>query len=343
MYVDDDTWLFVVGVLYSVLGLAAAARIIVKYVNDSYEIVTAARSVYLVFTALLVYCASRATILFLVWAGDVTRDDGLTRNLYDSIPSAFFDVLQTAMIAKWVGHANDISLVLRRQEFHYGPVAIWVSVAMTVINVIVALVCVGVCRPKGAEHDNRWVWNEVLDIFSGAIYMVNGLFFGFLGLVLRSLWSPTSFAEKVMSARILFMAFFFGGMCTARGGVMIALGATQGSLHQTASTWGTPCALTVEWLCLVVSMFVLTSSRSAKQQSPSRTSTFGSAVKSMSTRRQSVARWFKSSALSRGPSTSGSTSDGGGEAPLVNEKEDDRDSELTVTSPHINADELTSS
>jgi hypothetical protein len=298
MPTDNATWNLVVAILYATLCTAAIARLAVKLACGGSD--PGGLSATLVFCSLVCYSAARSVILFLVYAGYVTHMQGVTQNLYDAIPGTFFDILQTAMIAKWVGHANDISLVLRRQEFFLGPVALWISVGMTVTNVIAAVVCAAVCHKR--EPTDDWVWNDVLNIFSGAAYIVNGLFFCGLGVAMRSLWNPTSFVDKVASARILCMAFFFGGMCAVRGGLLIAEGTVPGNMSETASSWGAPCALTAEWVCLVVSMFILTGSKGQGRQGTPTTSV---PVKSLSTRRGSFGKWFKT-ALTSGTRTQSS-------------------------------------
>jgi hypothetical protein len=195
-------------------------------------------------------------ILALIGSNEVPDDQGLLESMFDMIPSLFFCLLQTLLIAKWAGNISDIMLVLHNHTFRWFRPIVFSSVALLVLLMVATMaVLIDQSRPSPLLSDSVWV--QLVNVLSGIVYFANGVFFVSLGLLLRAKWQPATPQDVSACRRILAIATLFGGCCIARGAALMFF--VDGSRKNVAySKWGAPFVITVEWIALVTSLFGLT-------------------------------------------------------------------------------------
>jgi hypothetical protein len=229
--------------------------------------------VYIIFTVLFVYSVSRAVVTTLIAFGIISDTQDLQQVLLDCIPACFLCMLQTVMIWKWIRHLDQVSVLLGLRRTTWGEIVVIASSGALVCNVLLAI-----CAATSAYGSRSFIhitssdWATLLNVYTGCMYLFNGLCFLALGLRLHSLWASPAEADKPVRFRMLLLAGLFGFMCALRGLILllflfahsgpVAGGASESSKrHQMknvlSSNWGAPVVLICEWAFLVVVLFFL--------------------------------------------------------------------------------------
>lgn len=251
-------WYWVLGILYLGLAVAALYRLILKLRADGGSVKSKSRIVFGIYIALVAYGTTRGVVVILEADDKVPRDQDLSQTLFDMIPALLFCVLQTALIAKWVGHVSDVTFVLRHEVFSWRRPIIVASVIACIITVVLVIATLG-DEAHSSPYVSEGTWVQILNSSTGITYCINGLLFASLGIILRSNWQPTSESDVAACRRILAIAVLFGGVCIIRGiGLIAFAGQDRESSDIVTSHWGSPLMLTVEWIALVTSLFGLT-------------------------------------------------------------------------------------
>jgi hypothetical protein len=251
-------WYWVLGVLFIGLAVAALYRLILKLRADGGTVKLKSRIVFGIYVALVAYGTTRGVVVILEALDKVPRNQDLSQTMFDMIPAVLFCVLQTALVAKWVGHVSDVTYVLRHEVFAWRRPIIFASVIGCIITVLLTIATLG-DRAHSSPYVSESTWVQILNSSTGMTYCMNGLLFASLGIILRSNWQPTSESDVAACRRILAIAVLFGGVCMIRGiGLIAFAGQDRESSQLVSSHWGAPLMLTVEWVALVTSLFGLT-------------------------------------------------------------------------------------
>jgi hypothetical protein len=258
---SDNTyapWYWVLGVLYVGLALAAAYRLVMKLRADGGHFSRKSAIVLFIYASLISYGLVRGIVITLTALDEVPHDQSLSETMFDMIPALLFCVLQTALVAKWVGHVSDIMFVLHHQVFSLRRPVIIVSIICCAITALLAI-ATAIDESHASPLVDRETWVQVLNSATGVTYCVNGIMFGALGVMLRSIWQPSSASDVAACRRIIAIAVLFGGVCVVRGVALIVFaGRDQESSKVVSSHWGSPLMLTLEWIALVTSLFGFT-------------------------------------------------------------------------------------
>lgn len=248
---------------------------------------------YLVIGSLLAYATLRSVQLVLFASGSVDITQDLNTRLYTFVPAVAFMVLQTSLLTKWVDHVSEITHVLQNHKFRLGSFLISCSVLFACSDIVVTALTIVDIKVYHFSRQPDKFWNILQAMLCGTVYMFNGLSFSGLGMLLRSLWKsnePTDNSSPPRGAstssassavvRILAIALTFGAMCFVRGGILLLFmddddSAANGSggphehgnggatlRNVTHSDWGAQSVLAVEWLCVVISLLLLSTKSS---------------------------------------------------------------------------------
>lgn len=255
--VDFSPWFFIDAALFTVLAIGALYRLALKFHLDHFTVPRKSIVVHAVFSALASYSIVRATILVLIGVDRVPDNEGLSMTMFNMIPTVFFSILQTLLIAKWAGHVADIVLVLQHQKIRWGKTLVYISVGLVLIALMLVIAVVS-DEGRASPLLSAAEWVAITDVYSGIIYIFNGAAFASLGIVLRSKWQPGNPEDLSACRRILGMAMVFGGVCIVRGAILLTFADPDKVKTVVYSSWGTPLVLLVEWIALVISLFGFT-------------------------------------------------------------------------------------
>ena len=255
---DFSLWYLINAILFVLLGGGAIYKMWGRLQIDGFRDVERSRAGHYVHLCLALYSIARAVTQVLVYAGRAPQHPNLQFMLYNAPPGTLFQFLQTAMIAKWVGHANDICRILHREPLFFAPLFIRISLGMAVAGAGFTIFVLAFVGGHG-DGSNESRWSSVLSAVGGTIYSLNGIVFILIGFALVKLWGPVNSDDLSATRRIFFMAFIFGGMCVIRGVLLCILAAEANVVESAASSWGTPLVINTEWLALLGSIFLASS------------------------------------------------------------------------------------
>lgn len=217
---------------------------------------------YLVMLTLFLYATLRCISLVLFASGVIDSSGDVRTNMYRFFPALGFMALQSTMLAKWVDHVAELTLVLQNQSFRIGQFLVTCSMLMVFADATVT--CLGLIDTEIVHFSTQpgRFWNILINMLCGVVYAFNGFAFTGLGCFLRWLWVPVTPMGVHASKRILGIALLFGVMCVVRGGILLMYiddgNKTPNVQQVTHNEWGAPSVLMFEWLCLVISLLLLT-------------------------------------------------------------------------------------
>jgi hypothetical protein len=266
----------IAALLFSFLALGAANKVFRRYQADFGIFPPRGRSIpiYAIFSALFVYAMCRAVVTLLVGVEVIPNDEDLDETLWQCVPACAFCILQTTMIWKWMRHVGEASELLRLKRTSWGDVVILASSGAVLFFVAIAVSAAISSGTRSSAIDlSRSDWKTLINVYTGGMYVFNGLCFLTLGLRLYGMWSSPAEADKPARFRMLLMAAFFGMMCVLRGLILLLFlfahngrdaetssGSGEPKKHLTkvlSSSWAAPAVLIGEWICIVIALFFL--------------------------------------------------------------------------------------
>jgi hypothetical protein len=276
-------------VLFAFLAAAAAARIRRSETNAE-----GIRRAPVMLVTLLVYCVLRTVALALIALDKVPNNEGFAQNSLNAAPGTFYAFFQTALVWRWVSTVSELTAVLQATSFGLGDFVRFSSLLLGIVQPILNVMAVADVDWLKFSSLTSNDWNLMVQLYSGILYIYNGLAFLALGLLLLRLWTASLTGDMHhQRLRILLIAVVFASVTFFRGLMLVLFLFTNSDQHVASlvqSSWGAPAVLLAEWWSIVLSIFVLPSLWMTRQ---------GSETDSQRSRRESTAM------LSRGVGSGG--------------------------------------
>ncbi len=215
------------------------------------------------------YALARSAALFVISVGAVQQHQQYSENLLNSIPATLFALFQTALIWRWVRSLSELTMVLEADLFMAGDVVRFSSLALAALQPV--LVAAGLIDVEWQKYSSLTPndWNLLSSLYSGFLYMYNGLAFLSLGLLLLKKWGEADSSDhegRANRTRVLLIAVVFALMTFARGlGLVLDLfkKSNKDVGGVVSSSWAPPAIFFAEWWSIVLCIFVIPARRPA--------------------------------------------------------------------------------